>query len=250
MLIELIGFQGATQNPSLEEAPMSLTDDLAERRAAARGRIAPADLATMDAATDAMTQSGLAQRAIAVGATAPDFTLPGATGNNVQLANELKSGPVVLSFYRGGWCPYCNLELRALQAALDSFGSHGATLIAVSPQAPDASLTTAEKHGLGFPVLSDVGNDTARRYGLVFAVSPELRETYERLGIDLVAANGDESHELPIPATYVIDPSGTVRFAFVNADYTKRADPTDVIDALRSISSDDAAQPADERLTG
>lgn len=221
---------------------MSLTDDLAERRAAARERIDPTDLATMDAATDALAQAGRAEQAIGVGATAPDFVLPDATGAEVRLSERLASGPVVLSFYRGGWCPYCNLELRALQAALGSFERCGAALVAVSPQAPDSSLTTVEKHDLEFPVLSDVGNVVARDYGLVFEVPPDLLEAYDRFGIDLEAANGDESHELPIPATYVIDQDRTVRFAFVDADYTRRADPADVLDALRPLTACDAGE--------
>ena len=138
---------------------------------------------------------------------------------------------------RGGWCPYCSLELRALQGALEQVRAANATLVAVSPQAPDASLDTVERQELTFPVLSDVGNVVARSYGLVFRLSDDLRATYDTFGIDLAGANGTDDHELPIPATYIIDTDGTVRFAFVDPDYTKRADPTDVVAALTELSA-------------
>lgn len=216
---------------------MSLTDDLAARNAAARERIPTQHLAVMDAATEALRETGLAASAVDTGAAAPDFVLPDATGNEVRLSDQLLRGPVVLSFYRGGWCPYCSLELRALQAALGDLAAADATLVAVSPQAPDASLDTAEKQELTFPVLSDVGNEVARRYGLVFTVPADLRATYDVFGIDLAAANGTDAFELPIPATYVIDRDGIVRFAFVDADYTKRADPNDVVAALDELAA-------------
>ena len=131
---------------------MSLATDLASANAANRARIPDSALEVMDAAT-----AGTAIDELAVGETAPDFTLPNATGEPVTLSTALEDGPVILSFYRGGWCPYCNLELRALQSALSDLEDAGATLIAVSPQTPDASLTTAEKNDLEFAVLSDVG---------------------------------------------------------------------------------------------
>lgn len=216
---------------------MSLTSDLAARNAAARAAIPGEHVAVMDAATDALRTSGAAGRAIATGSTAPDFVLPDAAGGEIRLSDQLATGPVVLSFYRGGWCPYCSLELRALEAALGEVAAAGATLVAVSPQAPDASLGTVEKQELTYPVLSDVGNEVARSYGLVFTVPEDLRSTYDTFGIDLVAANGDDAFELPIPATYVIDPGGIVRFSFVDPDYTKRADPSDIVATLSKLAA-------------
>ncbi len=166
---------------------------------------------------------------------APNFVLPDATGNTVELETLLREGPVVLTFYRGGWCPYCNIELRALQAALPQIRTHGANLVAVSPQTPVQSLSTAEKNDLEFAVLSDLGNSVARKYGLVFTLPETLRPIYANFEIDLPAHNGDESFELPAPATYVIDRDGSVQYAFINADYRQRAEPADVIASLAEL---------------
>lgn len=162
--------------------------------------------------------------------------MPNATGQIVSLAEVLTRGPVVLSFYRGGWCPYCNLELQALQRHLPEIREMGASLLAVSPQTPDNSLSTAEKHQLQFDVLSDQGDQVARTYGLVFTVPPELHSIYRQWGIDIPAWNGDESWELPLPATYVIDRGGIIRSAFVNLDYTQRMEPADILRELRALT--------------
>lgn len=213
----------------------SLAEDLATLNAQGRARLAAGDLAVMDAAGAELAASGLAEHSLAAGAQAPDFALPDARGGQVRLSALLEKGPVVLAFYRGAWCPYCNLELRALQAALPEFERRGASLVAVSPQLPDNSLSLAEKLGLKFPVLSDVGNTTARAYGLVFTVPAALRPVYQGFGIDLPAANGDQSFELPLPATYVIARDGRVAWRFVNADYTRRGEPADVLTALSGL---------------
>ena len=170
-----------------------------------------------------------------VNADAPNFSLPDATGKTVELGQLLKDGPVVLSFYRGGWCPYCNIELRALQAALPELQAHQTTLVAVSPQTPDQSLSTAEKNELEFSVLSDQGNNVAREYGLVFELPEELRPIYANFGIDVPAHNGDDTFELPVPATFVIDQDGKVRYAFVNADYRQRVEPSEIVAALAQL---------------
>lgn len=134
-----------------------------------------------------------------------------------------------------GWCPYCNIELRALQAALPEISAHEATLVAVSPETPDQSLSTAEKNSLEFSVLSDLGNRVAREYGLVFTLPESLRPVYADFGIDIPTRNGDDSFDLPVPATYVIDQNGNVRFAFVNADYRQRAEPSDILSSLSKL---------------
>ena len=140
----------------------------------------------------------------------------------------------MVSFYRGGWCPYCNLELRALQAALPEFEAAGATLVAISPQTPDETLSTTEKNELGFSVLSDVGSHTSRRYGLVFTLQDDARDLYRSFGNDLTRINGTDSWELPVPATYVIAPNGIVTLAVVDPDYRHRAEPADVVAAVRA----------------
>lgn len=184
--------------------------------------------------TDVATTPETAEAgALDVGDQAPDFALPNAMGREVRLSALLERGPVVLTFYRGAWCPYCNTQLRDYQDTLGEIEKAGATLVAVSPQTPDGSMTMTERNGLAFPVLSDVGNEVSRDYGLVFKVDEQTRERYQAVGIDLAAANGTTTWELPVPATYVIDQDGTIRAAFVEADYTQRAPARRVLDALR-----------------
>ena len=220
---------------------MSLTQDLADFKAnfitTARAKFGPETTATMEQATTDLQASGLVDRSLAVGATAPDFTLANVTGAAVSLRSLLENGPVVLSFYRGGWCPYCNLELRALQNVLPQIQALGANLVAISPETPDNSLTTSEKNELSFAVLSDVGNRVAREFGLVFTLPEALRPIYEGFGIDLPAHNGDDRFELPVPATYVIDTDGRIAHAFANVDYTQRLDPEAILAALERLQA-------------
>ncbi len=183
----------------------------------------------------ALQASDVAARAVVAADTAPDFTLPNATGRPVTLHEELQRGPVILSFYRGGWCPFCNLELRALQAYLPQFRELGASLIGISPETPDHALTTAERHALQFEVLSDSGNRVARNYGLLYAVHEPMRPLYLRWGLDVPAYNGEDSWELPVPATYLIGSDSVVRAAHVDKDYTRRMEPRLILEALRQL---------------
>jgi peroxiredoxin len=179
----------------------------------------------------------VAHSALVKGQKAPPFELPDADGTQVTLSTRLKRGPVVVTFYRGGWCPYCNIALRALQSRLPEIKRLGGNLIAISPELPDQSLNTRQKLELGFDVLSDQGNVVARRFGLVYRVSEAARERLLALGRDLVAHNGNETWELPITATYVIDPNAIIIFDHVDADYRNRLDPDLIIDVLRRRSS-------------
>ena len=179
-------------------------------------------------------KSNLARTALTVGDRAPDFSLPNAVGKAVSLADLLARGPVVISFYRGGWCPYCNLELRALQARLGDVHEAGGELVAISPEQPDSSLDTAEKNSLEFPVLSDAGNAVARQFGLVHAINPDWVRYQLSLGVDVAAQNASDVAEVPLPATYVVRQDRTIAYSLVDADYTKRAEPEDVLQALAS----------------
>lgn len=191
----------------------------------------------MERAGRDLAASGRAARARQVGDTAPGFSLPTATGETLNLDTLLSTGPVVLTFYRGAWCPFCNMALRALQQHHTEITARGAQLVAVSPQIPDESLTLAEKHSLDFDVLSDPGSETAERYGLAFDLTDELATVYDSFGFDLQHVNGGHARTLPIPATYVIDRDATIRWAFVDTDYVARAEPSDILAALDSLPS-------------
>jgi peroxiredoxin len=177
---------------------------------------------------------GLERDALTPGEVAPDFSLPDAAGKPVRLSDRLQDGPVVLKFYRGGWCPYCNLELRAYQQSLPELRSLGAQLIAVSPEAPDNSLSTIEKNALAFTVLSDAGGGVAAAYRLAFRLSDELKEIYRSRGRDLAQWN-DGDWTLPVPGTFVIDRSRRIVLAHVDADYRSRLDPAVAIAAVRGL---------------
>ena len=212
---------------------MTLTQDLARQLAQNLKQMPQEVKAVMQQASTDLIQSGMAAQSLKAGDRLPPITLPNATGETVAVPDLLAQGPVVIAFYRGGWCPYCNLELRALQQYLSQIKAAGASLVAISPETPDNSLSTAEQHNLTFEVLSDVGNGIARSLGLVFTVPENLRPIYQNFGIDLLASNGDDSFELPLPATYIVGQDGVILHAFVDADYTKRLDPEEIVAILQ-----------------
>jgi peroxiredoxin len=208
---------------------MTLAEDLAEREAQGKTTLNRETQEMYRQALAALDASGIADHALREGTTAPDFELPNAVGDLVRLSDLLQEGPVILSFYRGEWCPFCNLELRALQRAMEDVEAAGATLVAVSPNTPDISLTTVEKHGLTFQVLSDHDNLVAKQFNLVYEMTPENIENYRAKGRDVPAMNGTDKWELPIPATYVIDTDRVIRYAFVETNHRMRAEPADVV---------------------
>jgi peroxiredoxin len=214
------------------------TEELATARSYYRNeRIPSAALAIMDAATDALVASGISEGSLQPGDFAPDFQLPDASGGEVRLSTELERGPVVVVFYRGGWCPYCNVHLRGFQLLLQEFLSAGAQLIAISPQLPDGSLSTREKNELTFPVLSDVGLSVAGSFGIAFELPEALLDLYADFDHPLELSNGvSGGRSLPIPATFVIDQDGRIAYAKVEADYTRRSEPLDVLAIVRQLS--------------
>jgi peroxiredoxin len=172
---------------------------------------------------------------IEVGEQAPEFVLPDATGAKVALVDRLATGPVVVSFYRGAWCPYCNTELQALQGSLDAIRDRGASLVAISPQAPDESLSLVERLGLGFDVLSDLDQSVTSAYGLQFELTPALQAIYPKLGMDLTQHNADGTWHLPVPATFVLDTTGVVRARHVDPNYLERMSIDDIVAALDDL---------------
>jgi peroxiredoxin len=195
----------------------------------------PAASQTIDDGIAEVTAAGLAHHALAAGQLAPDFTLPDAQGRPLALATLLAQGPVVLTFYRGNWCPYCNVQLRAYQQALPSLALRGATLLAISPQTPELSSLTGSEKALAFPVLSDVGNAVARQYGLAYGVGAQVAGTLRSVGIDLAAFNGTSDDELPLTATFVINTDGVIGWRWVEASFKHRADPADIVRALEQL---------------
>lgn len=214
---------------------MNLKEQLTEVREASSKNIPAAQLSVMLAETATLKAKELEKIAPKTGDVFPDFTLTDQLGNAVTLAEKLAQGPVVLTFYRGGWCPYCNLELRAYQSVLEDIKAQGASLLAITPELPDASLSTSEKNALTFSVLSDPNSEFSKTLGLVFTLPDSLKSIYSSFGIEVEAHNGKDVFELPLAATYVIDQSGKIVFADVNADYTQRAEPSEVVESLKQL---------------
>lgn len=217
---------------------MNLTEQIEEFQKTHIPEIPEETLKVMLSATKRLQESGIVKNVLKKGDKMPPFTLPDAQGNPVSSSELLMNGPIVINFYRGGWCPYCNLEIRAFQNVLHRIEQLGARFVAISPNLPDKVLTTVKEKELTFDVLSDVGNKIARKFGLVFTLAEELRPIYKSFGIDLPAENGDDSYELPIPATYVVDSKGIIALSFADADYTKRLEPQETIKALETIKNE------------
>jgi peroxiredoxin len=184
-----------------------------------------------------LLNEGVPSDVVTVGDTLASFTLTDATGTPVSLDELVESGPAVIVFYRGGWCPYCNLALRTYQRELlPELPGFGARLVAISPQTPDESLSTVEKIELGFTVLSDPGNRVARSVGIVFQQADDVLEAQRQLGLDLAAANAEGSTELPRPTVLIVDQNRVVRFVDVQPDYTARTEVVDILAALKGLS--------------
>ncbi|SCZ00950.1 peroxiredoxin-like family protein [Microvirga guangxiensis] len=193
----------------------------------------------MHRATNELVASGAAARARKVGDLTPSFTLNDSNGEPVSSDELLKKGPLVISFYRGVWCPYCNIELRSLQSFLPQIRSHGAHLIAISPQTPANSRRSQRENAIEFPILSDPSNSIAGEFGLRYKLPDYLIDVYtEVFRNDLTIINGDPSWTLPMPARYVVRQDGMIAYAEVNPDYTRRPDPTELLPVLERISSE------------
>ena len=198
-------------------------------------------LETMHRATAELIASGQAQRARKAGDAAPDFILKDPDGKPVASRDLLAKGPLVVSFYRGVWCPYCNLELQALQDTLPEITGRGASLIAISPQTAPNSRKSERDNKLSFPILSDVRSEVADAFGIRFALSGELVALYKSFKNDLPVFNDDPSWVLPMPARYVIGRDGVIAYAEVNPDYTHRPDPSELLPVLDRLRAGKAA---------
>jgi peroxiredoxin len=226
---------------SLEESALRtdtrpLRDILAERKGLIAKYIPPEAQAIHDRAVAELKQRRLADYILHVGEKAPEFELPDHNGKIVSPADLLAKGRLVISFIRGRWCPFCVGQMETMNIALAQMARWGASLVAVSPQTVKQSFFMQDQHKLRFPLLSDSGNNVARRFGLIYRVNDEQQALYRRAFVNLPLANGDETWELPIPATYILDRDRTVLYASANEDYTERPEPEAIVEVLEHQS--------------
>lgn len=214
---------------------MSLQTELNTFKTSWLDRVGP-DIAKLVDDDNAALQA-LAAKASKAGDRFPSVALVDQLGRHVDLAELMSAKPVIVTFYRGGWCPYCNLELRAFQKSLGEIDALGAELVAVSPETPDNTLSTAEKNDLSFSVLSDAKGRLADALGIRFELSPAIHALYQKFGHDLAVRNGDDRWALPMPATFVVAKGGIIAHASVDPDYRNRLDPAVAIGVLRLLTS-------------
>jgi peroxiredoxin len=220
---------------------VTIREQSEQMKAAAAQRLPAEVVEVFDRSIRDLLDQGVPSGAITVGDSLEPFTLSDATGAPVTLDQLIEAGPAVIVFYRGGWCPYCNLALRTYQRELlPELTAFGARLVAISPQSPDQSLSTAEKAGLGFTVLSDPASRLARQIGISFQQADEVLGAQRKLGLDLAQVNAEGSTELPRPTVLVVDENRTVRFVDVQPDYTARTEVADILAALASLGTGQA----------
>jgi peroxiredoxin len=208
---------------------MNLQDELNAVRQGVAEKTPPHVVPTIEATTRRLLDSGLIREALQPGQTITDFELPDATGKQVKSLELRQARPLLILFYRGTWCPFCNLTVQAYQEKLQLFEDRGVTLVAISPQTPDNSLTLQEKHQLKFSLLSDSGNAVARKFGIVFQMDAPLKQVHDLFGVDIASYNGDDRYELPVPATFLVSKDGVVMKSYVEVDYMKRLAPETAI---------------------
>jgi peroxiredoxin len=195
----------------------------------------PAAVEALHRSVNELIASGAQDRALKVGDLAPEFTLPDVDGNPASSKALLGKGPLVVTFYRGVWCPYCNFDLSALEEARSEIEARGGSLVAISEQTSANSRKSQRQNGLGFPILVDHGGEIAARFGVRWTLPDYLRDVQKSLGADLTQFNGEDTWTLPMPARYVIAQDGRIAYAEVNADYTRRPEPSAVFPALEKL---------------
>ncbi len=231
----LIGAAAAASESNLTSYQQAVEAFQAERASGRGPKVSPEDRSVMDQA-EADLAAKMPSPGLEVGDPAPGFTLTGARGETVTLARLLDKGPVVLTFYRGAWCPYCNLQLRGLAQSLPAIQAAGGQLVAITPQTPDKSLEQVKKDGFPFAILSDPDSSVMRAYGLYFEIPEALSDAYKRsFKLDLAEYNGAGRYVLPVPATYVIDRGQVVRFASADTDHRTRVEPAVIVEALQDL---------------
>jgi peroxiredoxin len=215
----------------------NLTQELVQASDYYRTQVYSAEqMERMDQDIEALSHSGFVNRSLQVGDRIPNFSLPDANGDLFELQTLLESGPTVISFYRGMWCPYCSLELRALEEILPTIQALGACLVSISPQTRRSTRSTSEQQNLTHIVLSDVDNQIARQFGIVYQITEPMRQVFEEFGLSLEKFNGSGAQELPVPAIFVVTQDGIIAHRFVDPDFTKRMDPVEIITVLSKLN--------------
>lgn len=232
LLVTPTGICAADELPSYKQS----LGQFMEKSKKKKSPFSSSDMAIMEKAGKALASS-MPSPGIKIGERAPDFYLNNAFGETISLKEELKKGPVVLVFYRGAWCPFCNMHLHALQGSLLEFKKYGAQLITITPQTPDKSIEQFKEKGHPFEVLSDLDSQVMKDYNLYFELPAELVEVYKNHGLDIEAFNGKGRNVLPIPGSFVIDTDGIVRAMQADTDYKVRMEPSAIIDALKKMQN-------------
>ena len=230
LLVAPTGIAAANELPNYKQS----FDQYMEKSKKEKSPFSPSDMAVMEKAGKDLASS-MPAPGIKVGEKAPDFVLNNALGKAVSLKEKLKQGPVVLVFYRGAWCPFCNMHLHVMQESLPEFKKYGAQLITITPQTPDKSVEQFREKGYPFEVLSDLDSKVMKDYRLYFELPAELVEVYKNHGLDIEAYNGKGRNALPVPGSFVIDTNGIVRAKHADTDYKERMEPSAIIDALKNI---------------
>lgn len=212
----------------------TLAEQLRERRKQAERYTPPDVIAIYQRAIDEVRDSGLAIHALKAGDRVPEFFLPDENEKPISSASLLATGALVMCFFRGRWCPYDVTQLEAMNQILPKIQSAGGSLVAISPQKPQQAYFMRDQHKLGFPLLCDLGNEVARPFGLVYRVPEYQQQVYQRSFVNLPFANGDNTWELPAPATYVAGRDGIIRFARVDVDYRQRPEPLEILRVVGS----------------
>jgi len=232
ILLAPAGIAAADELPSYQQS----LDQYMEKAAKEKSPFSSSDMAVMEKAGKDLASS-MPDPGIKVGEKAPEFVLNNALGKPVSLKDRMVKGPVVLVFYRGAWCPFCNMHLHVLQDSLPEFKKYGAQLITITPQTPDKSVEQFKEKGYPFEVLSDLDNKVMKDYRLYFELSDDLVAVYKKHGLDIEAFNGKGRNVLPVPGSFVIDSNGVVRAMHADTDYKQRMEPSAIIDALKKMQN-------------
>jgi len=220
---------------------MTLQDQLDAFKADFKTKAPAEAIDAFERSTQELIESGQAERALKAGDTAPEFTLTDPNGNPVSSKELLAEGPLVVTFYRGVWCPYCNIELKALQEVVGEIEARGAQLVAISMQGPENSRKSQRDNGLSFPILTDHSGALAGQFGIRWTLQHYLVEFHKMFKVELPVIHNDGKWQLPMPARYVIAQDGTIAYAEVNPDYTRRPEPSDLFPVLDQLAQEAAA---------